>query len=311
MGNIFRQRLDTVSRDQVIDRRDLQDLKTALQASKEVAPNSQDVHTGEHLMGFLDTFKTTTHIRYTVQDHSQPVLYSFALTPNYSEADAVPGQTPEEQVAHLSQNDSLPETNADNSRCGAASLLNVWLLTGGRFEDAARRFGLPSTQHSLTYGNAHRLQEAIYNSVNRDGVAGLTTQLSYTHRDGQLVTTQFGGEITAAAEILGLKIFPLTGTTTHTLHERKAAVDTFLNQNYRGALLVGVHLDQSSGELLSVNANRPQNHFVTAYRRNGTYTLVDTGASDNGARNSSRTLDRKQIDALIMQGQGHVVGLAR
>jgi hypothetical protein len=72
MGNIFRQRLDTVSRDQVVDRRDLQDLKTALQASKEATPKGQDARTGDHLMGFLDTFKETTHIRYTVQAPPRP-----------------------------------------------------------------------------------------------------------------------------------------------------------------------------------------------------------------------------------------------
>lgn len=309
--NIFRQRLDAVARDQVIDRRDLQDLKSALVASKEAAPNSQDVRTGEHLLGFLDTFQTTTQIRYTVQDPPQAVLYSFTLTPNYSENDTVPGNTPEEQVAHLSQNDSLPETNDDNSRCGAASLLNAWLLTGGRFEDAARRLGMPSTQQSMTYGNVHRLQEAIYDRANYNGVPGLTTELSYTHRDGQLVTSTLGGEITTGAELLGLKTQPLTGTNTQRLHERKAAVESFLNQNYRGVLLVGVHLDTASGEVRTVSNNRPQNHFVTAYRRNGAYTLVDTGASDNGARNSARTLDRRQVEDLIMQGQGHVVGLTR
>jgi hypothetical protein len=125
------------------------------------------------------------------------------------------------------------------------------------------------------------------------------------------MSSNLGGEILTGAHLLGLSAQPLTGTYTARLHERKAAVESFLNQNYRGVLLVGVHLDTASGKVQTVNQNRPQNHFVTAYRRNGTYTLVDTGASDNGARNSARSLHREQVEELIMQGQGHVIGLSR
>ncbi|PKL75934.1 MAG: hypothetical protein CVV27_12810, partial [Candidatus Melainabacteria bacterium HGW-Melainabacteria-1] len=236
---------------------------------------------------------------------------NFAFTPTYSEADEIAGKTPAEQVANISQSDTLSETQQDAHRCGAGALLNAWLLLGGSFQQAAMRLGLSTQQRSLTYQNMHMAQEALYTHSNTDGRDGLTSSLNYSHRQGQIVSSRLSQEVAVAIDHLGLKATPLMGPTTESLHQRQSAVAQFFSQHPQGVLMAGIHLDPDSGVLHSVSDQHAMNHFVAIHREAGDFYLVDTGASDNGAGNSRHKLSSEDMQGFIYQTPAHVIGLTR
>ncbi|MBF2052881.1 MAG: hypothetical protein IGS03_05365 [Candidatus Sericytochromatia bacterium] len=205
----------------------------------------------------------------------------------------------------------MPETLSDDSRCGAASLLNAWLLLGGRFEDAAGRLGLSVSQRSLTYQNIHLAQDALYRHSNTNDRDGLTLGLSYTHRQGQILSVTLDNEIQDAIQLLGLKAQPLSGETVDGFNQRRASVGRFIARNPFGVLLTGIHLDTRSGALKAVSDQYPMNHFVVIHRQGGAFYLVDTGASDNGMGNSRRQLSSDEVERFVYNTPAHVIGLTR
>ena len=85
-----------------------------------------------------------------------------------------------EAIANISQNDKLSSTFNDNNRCGAASMINAYLLLGGSFADAAGKFNL---EKDFTYKNVHLLQEKLYEYANSDNKAGLVSSYRYFYNN--------------------------------------------------------------------------------------------------------------------------------
>lgn len=301
----FRDTLISAAQDHVIDRREWQELRAMGQ--KSIANRDKEAWMARQVIPYLDQFKRTTEIKYGIPG----AALQFSFTPTYSELDELPGKTAVEQVSNVAQRDTLSETNDDTNRCGAGALLNAWLLLGGQFGEAAERLGLSATQRNLTYQNLHLAQEALYDSANTDGSDGLTSSFSFSHRRGTIVSTTLTQEVAAAVNKLGLKANVLVGETKETLHQRQGNVEKFFAQNPQGVLMAGIHLDTTSGDLTSVSAENPMNHFVLVHREGQDYYLVDTGASDNGAGNSRRKLDADQMKGFIFQTSAHVMGLTR
>lgn len=301
----FQERLVNAAQDQIIDRREWQELRALGQRA--IDGKHSDDWIARHTLNYLDQFKGQTRIQYGIPGQT----LNFSFTPAYSELDSIPGNSPAEIVSHISQSDNLPETTSDNSRCGAASLLNAWLLLGGRFEDAAGRLGLSASQRDLTYQNMHLAQDALYQRSNTNGRDGLTSGLSFTHSQGQILSVTLDDEIQSAIQLLGLKAQPLSGDSVADFNQRRGSVGRFIARNPFGVLLTGIHLDTQSGELKAVSRQHPMNHFVVIHRQGGAFYLVDTGASDNGVGNSRRQLSADEVERFVYNTPAHVIGLTR
>lgn len=306
MGN-FRTTLIQLSQDKVIDRVDLERLREVgakVREDKKTA-KSDDAWIAKQVLGYLDKFTDATNIRYGIPGQT----LEFTLTPAYSESDRIPGDSVRAQLSYVSQSDNLPETDDDHQRCGAASLMNAYLLLGGDFFEASRRLGLDNSSE-LTYGNLHRAQEALFDAADSGG-NGLSSSFSYTHRKGDIVSVTLNGEVTTALDKLGLKGEPLLGSTIKTMHDRTEAVKAFWEKSPEGVLLTGVYLDTATGALRSPGDNEAQNHFVTVFRDSAGHYLLDTGASDNGRGNSLHNLSPEQIDGFVNRTSGHVIGVSK
>lgn len=301
----FKESFIAAAQDQLIDRREWAELKRLGQEA--IAEKAPDAYIARHALPYLDQFQTKTRIQYGIPGQA----ISFDFTPAYSELDGVPGATAREQVQYLSQNDNLPETLNDGHRCGAGALVNSWLLLGGSFEDLAQKLNLGKEQKNLNYQNVHLAQEALYTYANTNGQDGLTTSYNYSYRGDQILSPQLQGEIKAAIDLLGLKSQILMGDRVSTVYQRRDKVEGFWQAQPSGILLTGVHLNTQTGELLPPTSTAAINHFVAIYQHEGAYTLVDTGASDNGRGNSSRTLSPEQLDLFVHQAATHVVALHR
>lgn len=301
----FRATLIQLSQDHLIDRADWQTLKAAgAEANKH--KGSADASLARQVLAFLDSTSGVTRIRYGIPGQK----LEFDFTPAYAEGDPIPGATPLEKVGNISQRDNLPETVSDGSRCGAASLLNAWLLLGGSLGEANRKLGLSGDE--LTYANLHKAQEALFVTVNTDGNDSLSSSFGYTYRGDTLISTELRGEIKQGIDKLGLKGDLLTGSAVSSLSQRQQAVDSFWKSHPEGVLLTGVYLDTATGALRSPSAAEPQNHFTVIFQQQGQlYYLADTGASDNGANNSLHKLSQDQLAGFVYQSSGHVIGLTR
>ncbi len=310
MGNIFRKELIQASSDGVLDKREWQGLKKTAETVKAEQSSSDDAHLTKQVVPFLDSVQVQTQIGYTLNGPEKTQL-QFNFSPHYSESELVPGRTPREQVNYIAQRDHLPETNDESNRCGAASMLNAFLLMGGSFSEAASRLGLPASQREMTFGNVHRAQEALYDFASGGSEQGLSVELLKTYSNGQLQSVELQGDIVKAAQKMGLKATALHGKTSDTFDQREEAVKNLFYRNPSAVLLVGVNLNQHSGTLSSPAENQPENHFVTVFRDQGKFYVADTGASDNGKGNAVRELSRDQVTSFVYQSPGSVLGISR
>ncbi len=310
MGNIFRKELIQASIDGVIDKREWQALKKTAEAVKANEPQSGDAHLAGQIVPFLDSVQVQTRIGYTLNGPEKNQL-QFNFSPHYSESELVPGRTPREQINYLAQRDHLPETNDESNRCGAASMLNAFLLMGGSFSEAASRLGLPASQREMTFGNVHRAQEALYDFASGGRDQGLSVELIKTEVNGVLQSVELQGDIVKAAQKMGLKATTLNGKTKESFHLREETVKNLFYRNPSAVLLVGVNLNPTTGTLSTPDASLSENHFVTVFRDQGKFYLADTGASDNGKGNAVRELSADQLKAFVYQSSGSVLGISR
>ncbi len=308
MGN-FRTTLIQLSQDQLIDRADyarLKEVGAEVQTAKK--PKADDAWMAKQVLAYLDNVSATTRIRYGIPGQT----LDFMFTPAYSESDRIPGETTRAKLSQVSQRDNLAETNDDYQRCGSASLINAFLLLGGDFADAAKRLKLdPKQGTELTYANLHRAQEALFDFANTDGATGLSSQVSYSYIDDKIVSVTLGGEVTAALDKLGLKGEALLGKSIDNRFQRTETVQAFWKAHPDGILMTGVYLDTQTGALRSPSKTEPQNHFVTVFKDKAGHYMLDTGASDNGRGNSLHTLSAAQIEGLVNQTTGHVIGVTK
>jgi len=310
MGNIFRKEVIQASSDGVIDKSEWLTLKKTGEAVKANQPLSADAQLASQVLPFLDSVQVQTRIDYSLKDPEKTRL-QFDFSPNFSESERVPGRSPREQVSYIAQRDHLHETTDEGNRCGAASLLNAFLLMGGSFSEAASRLGLPANQREMTFGNVHRAQEALYDFASGGSHQGLSVELHKTHLNGQLQSVVLQGEIVKAAEKIGLKASVLHGKMANTFDQREEAVKNLFYRNPSAVLLVGVNLNKTTGTLSPPAENLPENHFVAVFREQGNYFLADTGASDNGKGNAVHELATDQVKAFVYLSSGSVLGVSR
>lgn len=310
MGNIFRTGFIQASQDGVLDKAEWQALKKTAETVQTEQPQSPDAKLAQKALAFLDKIQIETQINYQLQASDKTEL-KFTFTPHYSESERVPGRTPREQVNHIAQSDTLPETDDDGNRCAAASMLNAFLLMGGSFAEAAQRLGLASDQRDMTFGNVHRAQEALYDAASGGQHAGLTVEIERSYLNEELTSLELSGSVVRAAHKLGLKATALTGKTKSTQDQREEAVKQLFYRNPNAVILVGVHLNPQSGVLSPPNGTLSENHFVTVFRDQGTYFLADTGASDNGKGNAVQALSPEQLKRFVYQGPGSAIAVSR
>jgi hypothetical protein len=228
--------------------------------------------------------------------------------PGYSfdEDKKISGNNSQEIVANISQNDFLNNTVNDANRCGAGSLVNAYLLMGGRFEQSAEKFNI---NKDLTYKNIHLLQEKLYDYANNDGAVGLVSSYKYFYnKAGEIVESEPAGEMLSAASKLGLEIKPLTGKTVSTIYEKKEAIQEFFTDNPDGVLQVSVFLNTRTGKI-SGTANHSENHYVTVFSRNNKFFLADTGQQFNDQGKNIRELNPEEISELVYNNNGMISGL--
>lgn len=145
----------------------------------------------------------------------------------------------------------------------------------------------------------HRLQDAVYLDANTNGVKGLSLKTDYTYFFNSILSKTTTGEVSDAAQKMGMKTHPLMGNKRDDLYNHKEAVQDFFQEHPKGSIILGVSMNEETGELRPVSEEHKINHAVTVYQREGTFYLLDTGASDNGLKNSRRTLNAAEIESFI------------
>jgi hypothetical protein len=231
---------------------------------------------------------------------------NFIFNNNYNENKIIPGNNMYEIVSNISQNDYLNTTVNDDNRCGAASLLNAYLIMGGKFENFSEKFNIDK---ALTYKNIHLVQEKLYNFANIDGKVGLISSFQYFFNDqGKITRAASMGEVVSAAGKLDMNIVPLIGSSVKSLNQKKDAIEGFLNNNPGSVLHVSVFLNTKTGEISGSKAPE-KNHYILAFRKNGKYFTADTGQLFNDQGKNIRELSQSETEDLIFNNGGIISGL--
>lgn len=304
----FPQRLMQVVSDGVLDRVEYQMLK---KESKYIV-STQEKQLARHFLNFLNQHKQFVRISYRFYhgQQTQPIHLNFYFAPNYTENEQIPGENWAEVLSHISQNDTLAETQADQFRCGAAALLSARFLLSQDFASAFQRLNLNLEMARPTYREVHLAQEALYHYANMDGKPGLVSAVRYTvYSDGRVAHPISEGEIQRGADLLGLKLLPLIGNTRATLYQRKAAVQNFWRHYPQGVLLVGVYLNQKNGEITPPSAPQTQNHFILIFRQWHAVYLLNSGVTDNGGGKALKLLNQHEQEIFIYQTKATLHGV--
>lgn len=256
----------------------------------------------------------------------------FEFTPTYSENEKIEGETPFEIVSNISQNDSLTETKTDGSRCAPSSLLNAYLLMGGKFEDLAKKFEIDP---ELTYKNIHLMQDKLYtigNTDDKEGFsAGRPSALQYDIDKSDKIlgkkTPIKKGELEILAKKMGFDVKELIGLTEEVddkgfkLTDITKSVDKFFKDNPNGTISIGVNLEDSSKTTdpsifigkNNVKLNKPKglsaNHSVLVFKEKGEFYLADTGGLTNGNKSSITKMTPKDVNDLLYTNRSNVFTL--
>lgn len=227
------------------------------------------------------------------------------LNLKYQEEQLIPGKNIYEVISNISQKDKLDETIYDSYRCGAGSLVNAYMLLGGKFEKLSKKFSMNS---ELTYKNIHIIQDKLYKDAKANDKIGLESSFIYHfNNSGKITSTKPIGEMNNAAGEIGLKITPIIGNTVKTIDNKKESVNSFLDKN-NGVLQVSVYLNPNTGEL-SNNHLGIQNHYVTVFRHDNNFYLADTGQIYNGRASNLKELSENEIDELIYNTPALISGI--
>lgn len=291
----FADLLVNLTADGVLDRQDYKQIRQ--EAKKSAQMGEEDKQLSRHFLGFISKHKQFVKITYRFyRSTNDATRLDFFFAPNYSETEQVPGNTWAEVLSHISQNDTLSETQQDRFRCGASALLSAHFLLKQDFASAFNLIGVPLKLPRPTYQEVHLAQEALYNYANSDGKPGLVSAVRYAiFSDGRVDNPVSEGEIQKGADLLKLKLEPLIGATRSTLHQRKDVVQRFWRKHPQGVLLVGVYLDDKSGDVFPPSPNQIQNHFMLVFRQNNDYFWVNSGVSDNGGGQALKKMSASDL----------------
>lgn len=298
----FSHSLIQLTSDGVLDRNEYRQLK--YESSQTATLSDEERQLSRHFLSFISKHKQFVRISYRFyrEGQSQPISLNFYFAPNYTEEEQIPGESWAEVLSHISQNDTLEETREDRFRCGAAALLSARFLLSQDFASGFQRLNLNLQMARPTYREVHLAQEALYRYANTDGNPGLVSAIRYAiYSDGRVANPVSEGEIQRGADLLGLKLLPLIGSTRTTLYQRKEAVQRFWRQYPQGVLLVGVYLNEKSGEITPPNPQNIQNHFILIFRQKNEVYLVNSGVADNGGGKALKLLNSQEQERFIYQ----------
>lgn len=287
-----------------LDKNDLRLLKKLAEH-----PEIEDPEFAKDTIENLGKYKTRTKLEYTIFEpvtHKEEVL-TFVITPTYSETEKIPGKNAREVIANISQRDSLNETVGDGDRCAAASVLNSYLLMGGKFSNLAKKHSIGT---ELTYRNVHLLQEKLYNYGNTDKSPGIYSGFKYSYyKTGEISNIRASGEIVELAKSANLTVVPILGKDLPNIHKRKEQVLSFLNNNPRSTVQAGVYLDLGTGNISRPINDSYQNHVITIFKYNNALYYSDTGNVDNGDGMNVKKMTNTEMEQLVFNTPGIVMGL--
>jgi hypothetical protein len=295
----FADLLVNVTADGVLDRQDYKQIRQEAKKTAQMDPEDQQL--SRHFLGFISKHKQFVKITYRFYRSSNDATrLDFFFAPNYTETEQVPGNTWPEVLSHISQNDTLAETQQDRFRCGASALLSAHFLLKQEFSTAFSLIGVPLKLPRPTYQEVHLAQEALYNYANSDGKPGLVSAVRYAiYSDGRVSNPVSEGEIQKGAELLKLNLEPLIGATRKSLHQRKDVVQRFWRKYPQGVLLVGVYLDDQSGDVFPPSRSQIQNHFMLVFRQKNDYFWVNSGVSDNGGGQALKKMSAADLQRFL------------
>jgi len=299
----FEQAFRHLVQDQALDAHDFLFLQ---RLASQPGQSSENQALAEHLLGFLKQHKSFVQItyRYYLQDELKEVRFAFA--PTYAENQELSESTGFYLLGQIAQRDILNETVADAYRCSAAAILAGYYLLNGSFRGALNKLNLG--KEPLTYRTLHLAQEFLYQRFEKDGIPGMSEEIRYqVNKQGQVKIIDHGGEVKEAAAFLGLALVPLKITERHDLLDRQAVILKLWQESPQVPLLVGVYLDQKSGDILPPDEKeRIQNHSVLVFRRAPHVWLYNSGVSNNGNGSALRSLDAEAVRRFVTQTAGTV-----
>jgi len=307
----FVNEFSTLVRDRVLDRRDISQLRQSHQARKLENPNGVDASLNANVLKQMDSYqgKGKIDMNYSLQRLQEKVSFQFSLTPDYAESDRIPGNTPEEMTQYISQKDTLADTETEGHRCAASSLINAYLLMGGKLQDLQKQFGLPLSDGAPTYAEIHRLQDAVYLQANTNTRSGLSLGTEYTYIFNSIISKETTGEISDMALKMGMHTHPLMGQKNSDPYNHEQAAKKFFTNNPNGVVILGVSMDKKTGELRPVDEVNKTNHAVCLYQSEGAFYLLDTGASNNGLKNARHELNPEDLERFVYKHRAKSFGV--
>lgn len=270
--------------------------------------NGQDQALALALLNVLAQQKGPTGIDFKFGEQT----YRFYFEPFYSEQGLLQGKTRREVLSQISQADMLVQTRGDNSRCAPSALLSAHYLIYGNFQTAFNRLHISSDR--TTYQLIHVAQERLYNHANTDQRPGLSPayQVKYNRKTERIEAVEVSGEIRRAADLMALRLQPLTGTTLKTISQRRSAVLTYLKQHPDAPLLVSVYMDLKTGKLHPPQRGKTDdNHAVLVFKESGKYWLINSGTPYNGNGDALLALSAADLERFVYSTQGEVYGISR
>lgn len=228
-----------------------------------------------------------------------------------------------QQLSYITQIDASDVTIWDEYRCGASAALNGYLYMGGSWNRLVSTLGLPDT--SFTYETVYLAQEALFirSGGNETGILGQYYPtwddsgelVGYTVSSGNLLSLVFENLDMYVKPLLPLTISdpagmkdaigrmyrePVLPTPVEDIKNKKDLVLRYFEQNPNGALLMGVNED------MAAKVSRPavdeqissQNHYIMAFRRNGSFYTLDTWR-DPGQKTLTKLTDQEVEEMLF------------
>lgn len=181
-----------------------------------------------------------------------------------------------EKLSTLSQFDALEATSTDSVRAVPAACLSAYLLLGGDFAPVARSFDIGPKP---TYGNLHRLQEALYQQADRDGVSGIRASATASYdTSGVLSDWSMRGddELHRVLEPLQLLSERLYGPTLGTETQKGERLMTLLTEDSTRVFLVGLALEPGARTLHALPEEGSENHFVLVIWHDNGFEALDS-----------------------------------
>ncbi len=225
------------------------------------------------------------------------------------EASLPPGRDVLERLATVSQFDALEATSSDSLRALSAACLNAYLVLGGEFSAVARTFDINGKP---TYGNLHRLQDALYHEADRDGAPGLHASATPVYDTSDVLTDwsmRGDDELHRLLEPLRMTSERLYGPTRATVTQKGERLMSLLTEDSTRVFLVGLALEPETRSLHALPEEDAENHYVLVLWRDSGFEVLDSWRPP-GARTLSRWSD-ETASAMLFDTRNTVYWLSR